>query len=215
MRDLLSTSGSIIMGKESMPDIKLVPGIEEDSYQGKTGISLITRQFSNRKLFLAGTITEDTANLFVLEMMHLIEKDEPIDIYINSPGGNVNAGLVIYDLIQNVGEKLEINMYCYGYAASMAAIILAGGQKGRRYALPHSQIMIHEPLIDGGLGGSASTIKKTADSILEIKSITNGILAKHTGKTIKEIDKATQFDNFMNAEEAIKFGIIDEVKNLF
>ena len=105
-------------------------------------------------------------------------------------------------------------MYCIGMAASMGAVILAGGQKGRRYILPHSKIKIHEPLIQGGLGGSATSIKKTADSIIETKAITNGILAKHTGKTVEEIDEATAFDNFMNAKQAVEFGICDEIKNV-
>ena len=100
-------------------------------------------------------------------------------------------------------------------AVSMGAVILAGGQKGRRYILPHSKVMIHEPLISRGMGGSATTIKKTAESILETKAITNGILAKHTGKTVEEIDEATSFDNFMNAEEAIAFGLCDEIKSPF
>ena len=106
-------------------------------------------------------------------------------------------------------------MYCTGMASSMGAVILAGGQKGRRFILPHSKVMIHEPLISGGMGGSATSIKRTADSILETKAITNGILAKHTGKTVKEIDKATAFDNFMNAKEAVEFGICDEIRNIF
>ncbi len=100
-------------------------------------------------------------------------------------------------------------------AASMGAVILASGTKDHRFILPHSKVMIHEPLIQGGMGGSATSVKKTADSILETKSLINGILAKHTGKTVKEIDKATSFDNFMNAEEAVKFGICDEIRNIF
>jgi ATP-dependent Clp protease protease subunit len=106
-------------------------------------------------------------------------------------------------------------MYCIGMAASMGAVILAGGQKGRRFILPHSQCMIHEPLISGGVGGAATSIKKTAESILEIKSIINGILAKHTGKTVEEIDEATSFDNYLNAEESVAFGLCDEIRNLF
>jgi ATP-dependent Clp protease protease subunit len=166
-------------------------------------------------LFLTGEVTSEMANDFVSQMLYLAASDEPINIYINSPGGSVNAGLVIYDTIQALSEKLEINMYCIGMAASMGAIILAGGQKGRRFILPHSKVMIHEPLISGGIGGSATSIKKTSDSILETKAITNGILAKHTGKSIKEINKATSFDNYMNAKEAIEFGICDEICNIF
>ena len=144
----------------------------------------------------------------------MAESSEPIDIYLNSPGGSVNAGMVIYDVIQALEGKVPINIYCIGMAASMGAIILAGGHKGHRYILPHSKCMIHEPLISGGLGGSATSIKKTADSILETKAITNGVLAKHTGKTLEEIDKATAFDNYMNAEESVEFGLCDEIRNI-
>ena len=191
------------------------PAIEEESCNGTREVSLRTRHFTNRKLFLTGEVTEEMANNFVSEIIYLAEKGEPIDIYINSPGGSVIDGLVIYDVIQACKNKLEINMYCIGMAASMGAVILAGGQKGRRFILPHSKVMIHEPLIAGGMGGSASSIKKTADSILETKAITNGILAEHTGKTLEEIDEATSFDNFMNAKEAVEFGICDEIRNLF
>ena len=137
------------------------------------------------------------------------ESDEEINLYINSGGGEVTAGLLIYDVIQQM--KVPVNMYCTGIAASMAAVIFAGGQKGRRYILPHSKTMIHEPLLSGGVGGSASSIKNISDSILETRKILNGILAKHTGKSLKEINKATAFDNYMNAEESIAFGLCDAV----
>lgn len=188
------------------------PATLEESYQGLREVSLQTKHFTNRKLFLTGEVTEQMSNDFVSELLYLTQSPEPIDIYINSPGGSVNAGLVIYDCIQAC--KVPINMYCIGTAASMGAVILAGGQKGRRFILPHSKVMIHEPLISGGMGGSATTIKRTAESILETKAITNGILAKHTGKTEEEIDEATSFDNFMNAEEALAFGIVDEIRSI-
>lgn len=190
-----------------------VPAVEEESSNGTREIQLMTKHFTNRKIFLTGEVNDKMANDFVSKMLFLSQSDEPVDIIINSPGGSVNAGLVIYDLIQ--AAKFPINMYCTGEAASMGAVILAGGQPGRRYILPHSKVMIHEPLIRGGMGGSATSIKKTAESILETKQITNGILAKHTGKTIEEIDEATSFDNFMNSEEAIAFGIADAVKYPF
>lgn len=200
---------------EGRREYRWIPTVEEESCHGSREINLQTKHFGNRKLFLTGEVTSEMANDFVSQMLYLAASDEPINIYINSPGGSVNAGLVIYDTIQALSEKLEINMYCIGMAASMGAIILAGGQKGRRFILPHSKVMIHEPLISGGIGGSATSIKKTSDSILETKAITNGILAKHTGKSIKEINKATSFDNFMNAKEAIEFGICDEICNIF
>ena len=190
------------------------PATYEETQKGIQGLSLRTKHFSNRKLFLTGEVTEKMANDFVSELLYLAEDPEPIDIYINSPGGSVDAGLVIYDVIQACKEKMEINMYCIGNAASMGAVILAGGAKGHRYILPHSRVMIHEPLITGGFGGSASNIKKCADSILETKKKLNEILAKHTGKTVKEIDKATSFDNYLSAEEAIEFGLCDEIRNV-
>lgn len=190
------------------------PRVLIESTRGFDSVSLMTKHLTDRKIFLLGEVDNVMANQFVSELLYLAESDEPIDIYINSPGGSVTSGLVIYDIIQSLDGKVPINMYCIGSASSMAAVILAGGQKGRRYILPHSKCMIHEPLIPGGLGGSATSIKKTADSILETKAITNGILAKHTGKTLEEIDAATSFDNFMNAEEAIAFGLVDEIRNI-
>lgn len=187
-----------------------IPSIEVESAHGTREVSLATRHLMNRKIFLTGGIDEEMANDFLSQFIYLEqESDEPITIYINSPGGEVNAGLMIYDTIR--GSKLSINMVCTGMAASMAAILLAGGQKGRRYILRHSKVMIHEPLVSSAVGGSATSIKKISDSILETREIVNGILAEHTGKTIEEINEATNFDNYMNAEEAIEFGICDGI----
>jgi len=211
-----SMNGNVVMSDGKITHVsEWTPAVEEESCNGTREIQLRTKHFTNGKLFLTGEVTDEMANSFVSELLYLVDKGEPVDIYINSPGGSVNAGLVIYDVIQSCAEKIDINMYCIGMAASMGAVILAGGQKGRRFILPHSKVMIHEPLIAGGMGGSATSIKKTADSILETKAITNGILAQHTGKTIEEIDEATSFDNFMNAKEAVEFGLCDEIRNLF
>ena len=186
------------------------PSIEVESAHGVREVSLDTRHLMNRRIFINGEINEESANDFLSQMLYLEqESDDPITIYINSPGGSVNAGLVIYDCIQ--GCSREVNLICAGTTASMAAIIFAGGEKGHRYILPHSKVMIHEPLLAGGVGGSATSIKNISDSILETREIVNKILAKHTGKTLKEINKATSFDNYMNAEEAIKFGLCDEI----
>lgn len=186
------------------------PAVERESVNGIQEVSLYTNAFSNRKLFLFGPIDEKTVYSFTAQMLYLMEDEQsPIDIYINSPGGEVNSGLAIYDLIQSC--KAPINMYCIGMAASMGALIFAGGKKGHRFMLPHSKVMIHEPLIPNGVGGSASSIKSTADSILQTREILNGILAKHTGKTLEEINKATDHDNFMTANEAIEFGLCDKV----
>lgn len=189
--------------------MKWIPAIEVESAHGTREVSLTTRHLMNRTIFLNGSIDSDMANDFLSQLLYLEESDEPVTLYIDSPGGEVNAGLMIYDAIQ--GSGLTINMVCTGMAASMAAIIFAGGQKGRRYILPHSKVMIHEPLISNGVGGSATSIKNISDSILETRSILNGILSKHTGKSAKEINKATSFDNTMNAEDAIKFGLCDSI----
>lgn len=186
------------------------PSIEVESVNGTREVSLTTRHLMNRNVFLQGTIDSDMANQFLSQLLYLEQElEEPVTIYINSPGGEVNAGLVIYDAIQ--GSNLEINMICTGMAASMAAILLAGGQKGNRYILEHSKVMIHEPLLANGVGGSATSIKNISESILETRKIVNGILAEHTGKSIEEINEATSFDNYMNAKEAIEFGICDAI----
>lgn len=205
---------NVDMGSKVTHVTQWTPAVEEETVNGGREITLMTKHFTNRKLFLVGEVTDEMANDFVTELLYLAQTDEEVDIYINTPGGSVNAGLVIYDTIQACEGKIPINMYCIGMAASMGAVLLCGGQKGRRFILPHSCCMIHEPLIQRGMAGSATSIKKTAESILEIKEITNGILAKHTGKTIEEIDEATSFDNHMNAEQAVAFGLCDEIRNI-
>ena len=188
----------------------MLPQLERESANGIEQVSLATGLFGGRKVFLFGEINADTVYGFTLQIMSLLEDEQsPIDIYINSPGGEVNAGLAIYDLIRSC--RAPINMYCIGMAASMGAVIFSGGQRGRRFILPHSKVMIHEPLIKGGVGGSASSIKSTADTILKTRELLNGILAENTGKTVEEIDKATDHDNFMTAEEAIEFGLCDTI----
>ena len=189
---------------------RVIPMIEVESSHGTREIALNTHHLMNGIIFINGSIDRETANDFIAQLLYLEENfDGPVNVYINSPGGEVNAGLAIYDAIQ--GSNLTINMICTGMAASMAAILLAGGQKGRRYILKHSKVMIHEPLLSDGVGGSATSIKNISESILATKDIVNGILAKHTGKNIDEINEATRFDNYMNAEEAIEFGICDAI----
>ena len=186
------------------------PAVEVESVNGTREISLYTRHLMNRNLFLTGEINADMANSFVAQLIYLEETpDEPVNIYINSPGGEINAGLMIYDAIQ--GSRLEINMICTGLAASMAAVLLAGGQHGSRYILRHSKVMIHEPLLANGVGGSATSIRKISESIIETREMINEILAKHTGKTVEEINDATSFDNYVRAEEAIAFGLCDRI----
>lgn len=184
--------------------------------RGMLLIPIKSRLLSQRKVFIEGEITTVMANEFMHVLMHLIQEDPeaPVSIYIDSPGGSVQAGLTMYDLIK--GLEMTVDIYCTGMAASMAAILLAGGQKGHRFILPHAKIMIHEPLIAGGVGGSATSIQKTAESIMETKRLTVDLMSADTGKSRKEVEEAIAFDNYMNAHEAVKFGIADAiVKSVF
>lgn len=189
------------------------PAISEESTYGTREVVLQTRHFTDGKVFLTGIITEDTANEFVSQMMYLNKEKKKATVYINSKGGSVTAGLSIYDAIQEY--EGEVNLCCYGLAASMAAIILASGKPGHRFITPHGRTMIHEPALAGKLGGSASTIEETAKNMLETKNVLNTILAEHTGKTVAEIEEATRFDNFMDAEKSIEFGLCDEIRSVF
>lgn len=186
------------------------PCVEVESHNGIREVSIYTRHLSKRRIFLNGEIDRDKANDIVTQLLYLQEEsEEPVYFYINSCGGEINAGLLIYDVIQAM--TIPVYMYCTGMAASMAALLLAGGQPGRRYILPHSKTMIHEPLLTGGVGGSATSIRNISDSILETRNVVNGILAKHTGKSLREVNKATAFDNYMSAEKSVEFGICDKI----
>lgn len=178
---------------------------------GCSWVPLESFLLSKRKAFLHDEINADMADIFIQQLMYLAldNSEEAIDIYVDSPGGEVTSGLLIYDAIKALPAKCRIT--CIGMASSMAAIILAGGPKGCRYILPHSKVMIHEPLIQGGVGGSATSIRKTAESIMETKRLTAELLSVDTGRSMEEVEKAISFDNYMNAEEAVAFGIVDEV----
>ena len=187
-------------------------------YKGARGTSVIPLEselLTERTILIDGTITAETAVNFFKSLMYLSKQsDEPIKVYIYSGGGEVTAGKAIYDMMQ--GCRCEVHTYCIGIAASMAATLLAAGTKGHRYILPHGEVMIHEVLVGGGIGGSATNISKISKSINETRDLMNGILAKHTGKTVKEIAKATSFDNYMTAEQAVEFGICDRIiSNIF
>lgn len=183
--------------------------------RGSNGISLAsleTRLFSERKIFLEGDINYNSASELIKKLMILLNEDseKAISIYINSDGGEVGAGLMIYNNLKSV--KSEIYLYGMETVASMAAIILAGGQKGRRLLLPNTEVMIHEPKIIGSLYGNAEAVKKTADSIAETKSLTVRLLASDTKKKVKEIEAVLAMgDYFMNANEAVEFGIADGI----
>ena len=193
--------------------MKLPDKIYIESASGGKEFDLAAVNAERGDIVLNGDIVMTTSLSFASIMKYMQREGKDVTIYLNSPGGEVAAGLMIYDIIQSYPYELRI--VCIGLAASMGAILLAGGRKGKRFILPHSKVMIHEPLITKGFGGSATSIEQKAKTILEVKRELNEILAKHTGKTLEEINKATAFDNFMSAEEAVEFGLATEIMKSF
>ena len=196
-----------------MKDIQsaLVPMVIEQTPRGERSFDIYSRLLKERVIFLSGPVEDYMSNLIVAQLLFL-ESENPekdISIYINSPGGSISAGLAIYDTMQFVSPS--ISTLCIGQAASMGAILLAGGDKGKRFALPNSRIMIHQPL--GGFQGQASDFEIHAKEILHMKKVVNEILAKHTGQTIKKIEKDTDRDNFLDTSAAISYGLVDSVLN--
>jgi len=189
----------------------LIPTVIEKTFQGERAYDLYSRLLRDRIIFLGGPIDDDTANLIVAQLLFLESEDSKKDIkmYINSPGGQVYSGMAIYDTMQYV--KPEVSTICVGLAASMASFLLAGGAKGKRLSLPNSRILIHQPM--GGTQGQASDIKIQAEEILKIREEMNKILAGVTGQDLKNIEKDTDRDNYMRADEAKKYGIIDKIIN--
>ncbi len=186
------------------------PTIEVESNTGTREVSLETRHLMNRALFINGEIDADMANDFLQKFMYLEQSSrDPVTLYINSPGGEVPAGLMIYDILMN--SKLPITTICTGLAASMAAILLAGGQKGRRYIFRHAKVLIHEPRILSEVGGSASSIRNISESILSTRDEISEILAEHTARPVEEINRALKYDHYFDAFEAINFGLADDV----
>ena len=187
----------------------LVPMVVEQSSRGERAYDIYSRLLKERVIFVVGPIEDHMANLIVAQLLFL-ESENPekdISLYINSPGGSVTAGLAIYDTMQFI--KPDVSTLCTGQAASMGAILLAGGSKGKRYGLPHSRVMIHQPL--GGFQGQASDFEIHAREILTVRSRLNRLLATHTGKKESEIENDTERDNFMSAEESVEYGLIDQV----
>ena len=184
--------------------------VQVKSSNGITLMSMETKLFAARKVFIEGEINQESACEFVKKIMLLNREDasKPIDVMINSPGGEINSGLLIYDVIQS--SKAPIRMFCMGMAYSMGALLFACGNHGR-YTLPHSELMLHEPLLANRLEGNASSIRSISDSLMETRKKMNQILAKHTGKTEKEIEEATSYDHYLSPEESIAFGLADEV----
>ena len=181
------------------------------SCSGVHTVSLESRLLADRKVYIQGEIDDEMACRFEQQIHYLLsgDADKPIDIYISKPGGSAAAGLHMYDVLKSI--RVNTTMWCRGTAASMGAILLAGGQRGRRLILPHAKVMIHEPLIADGVGGSATSIQRTAESIMETKKITVELLAADTCKSKMVIEQAIAFDNYMNAQEAVSFGIADKV----
>ena len=187
----------------------LIPMVIEQSGRGERAYDIYSRLLKERVVFLVGVVNEMTANLIVAQLLFL-ESENPekdVSLYINSPGGSVSAGLAIYDTMQFI--KPDVSTLCVGQAASMGALLLAAGSKGKRYALPNSRVMIHQPM--GGFQGQATDIEIHAKEILYLRQRLNEILARHTGQDIKTIERDTERDNFFGAEEATKYGLVDKV----
>ncbi len=189
--------------------MNLVPYVIEQTNRGERSYDIYSRLLKDRIIFLGGEIDDDVANTVVAQMLFLEMEDPDADImlYINSPGGSVSAGLAIYDTMRYL--KCEVSTLCVGLAASMGAFLLAAGAQGKRKALPHAEIMIHQPL--GGARGQATDIQIQADQIQRVKKTLNELLAKNTGKSLKTIEKDTDRDHFMTAEQAKDYGLIDEI----
>jgi ATP-dependent Clp protease protease subunit len=189
--------------------LNLVPMVVEQTARGERAYDIYSRLLKERVIFLVGPVEDYMANLVVAQLLFL-ESENPekdIAIYINSPGGSVSAGLAIYDTMQFI--KPDVSTICVGQAASMGAVLLAGGSKGKRFCLPHSRVMIHQPL--GGFQGQATDIEIHAREILDARQRLNSILSKHTGQTIDRIKQDTDRDNFMTGEQATAYGLIDAV----
>lgn len=191
------------------PNMNLVPMVVEQTSRGERSYDIFSRLLNDRIIFLADQVNDVTANLVVAQLLFLesTDPDKDISLYINSPGGSITAGMAIYDTMQYI--KCDVSTICIGMAASMGAFLLSAGAKGKRMALPNSEIMIHQPL--GGFQGQATDIKIHADRIIKIKSDLNRILSENTGKPLEVIERDTERDNFMTAEQAAEYGIIDKV----
>ena len=189
----------------------LVPTVIEQSGRGERAFDIYSRLLKERIIFLVGPVDDHTANLVVAQLLFLESEnpDKDIFLYINSPGGSVSAGMSIYDTMNFI--KPDVSTLCLGQAASMGAFLLSAGAKGKRFALPNSRIMIHQPLISGGLGGQASDIEIHAKELLKLKAKLNQLLAEHCGRTLDELERDTDRDHFMSAEEAQSYGLIDQV----
>ncbi|MBO5743593.1 MAG: ATP-dependent Clp endopeptidase proteolytic subunit ClpP [Clostridia bacterium] len=189
--------------------MSLVPMVIEQTNRGERSYDIYSRLLKDRIIFLGEEVNDVSASLVVAQLLFLEaeDPDKDISLYINSPGGSITAGMAIYDTMQYI--KCDVSTICVGMAASMGAFLLAAGAKGKRFALPNSEVMIHQPL--GGMQGQATDIKIHADRIIKIKETLNTILSERTGQTLEQITKDTERDNFMSAYEAKEYGLVDEV----
>jgi ATP-dependent Clp protease protease subunit len=190
-------------------DLGLIPMVIEQSGRGERAYDIYSRLLKERVVFLVGVVNEMSANLIVAQLLFLESEnpDKDIFFYINSPGGSVSAGLAVYDTMQFI--KPDVSTLCIGQAASMGALLLAAGEKEKRFVLPNSRVMIHQPM--GGFSGQASDVEIHAREILYLRSRLNEILAKHTGQSVETIAKDTDRDNFLSSEDAVKYGLVDKV----
>jgi len=197
------------MNDKEIKALNLVPMVVEQTSRGERSYDIYSRLLKERVVFLVGPVEDNVANLIIAQLLFLESEnpDKDIHLYINSPGGPVSAGLAVYDTMQFV--KPDVSTMCVGQAASMGALLLAGGADGKRYCLPHSRVMIHQPL--GGFQGQATDIDIHAREILKVRDRLNSIMSKHTGQTLEKVESDTERDNFMSAEEAKDYGLIDEV----
>ncbi|MBX3172037.1 MAG: ATP-dependent Clp endopeptidase proteolytic subunit ClpP [Candidatus Eremiobacteraeota bacterium] len=188
----------------------LIPYVVEQTARGERSYDIYSRLLKNRIIFIGDAIDDHIANLVIAQLLFLEQEDpdKDIDVYINSPGGSVTSGLAMYDCMQLV--KPDVSCICMGMAASAAAVLLAGGAKGKRYALPYSRIMIHQPWI-GQIGGQATDIDIHARQILKTRALLNQILADHTGQPLDRVERDTERDYYMSAAEAVEYGLIDQV----
>ena len=195
--------------EKKIKNIGTIPYVIKQSDRGERSYDIFSRLLEERIIFLADEVSDDLASLVVAQLLYLEAEDnsKDITIYINSPGGSVTAGMAIYDTMQYI--KCDVNTICIGMAASMGAFLLAGGTKGKRYALPNAEIMIHQP--SGGAQGQATEIQIVAEQILKTKKKLNEILSQNTGKSYEEIARDTERDNWMTSQEALEYGIIDTV----
>jgi len=198
-----------IAGREEPSGLGLVPMVIEQSGRGERAYDIYSRLLKERVIFLVGPINDGMANLIVAQLLFLESEnpDKDIHLYINSPGGSVSAGMAVYDTMQFI--KPDVSTLCTGLAASMGAFLLAAGTKGKRFCLPNSRVMIHQP--SGGFSGQASDIEIHAKEVLYLKKRLNEMLAKHTGQPIETIERDSDRDRFMSAEDAVKYGLIDRV----